>query len=212
CQERLYVRIRTPEQKEKILVAASQLFGTQRFHEVRMDDIAEVAAVGKGTLYRYFQDKEELYRVVLARSSELFLERVTEAVAEVEGLRAQLETLASVVVAYFDERPHLLDLIQRSEVESASEQEFPWHHTRLELTRFVRDLFAAAQERGEASIRNPELAVFMFFGGLRSVIRLGEKPRPRNLARCFVDNLLLGANRQEATERRPAARVQALLR
>lgn len=206
------MRIRTPEQKEKILVAASQLFGTQRFHEVRMDDIADVAAVGKGTLYRYFQDKEELYRAVLARSSELFIQRVIEAVAEVEGLRAQLETLAALIVAYFDEQPHLLDLIQRSEVESASEKEFPWHQTRLELTRFVLGLFAAAQERGQAVIRNPELAVFMFFGGLRSVIRLGEKPRPRNLARCFVDNLLLGADRQARNERRPTARVQALLR
>ena len=34
------MRTRTSEQKEKILAAASQLFGTQRFHEVRMDDIA----------------------------------------------------------------------------------------------------------------------------------------------------------------------------
>jgi AcrR family transcriptional regulator len=208
----VYVRIRTQEQKEKILAAASGLFGTQRFHEVRMDDIADVAAVGKGTLYRYFQDKEQLYFAVLARSSELFIERLTGAAAEVDGLRAQLEVLAASIVAYFDEQPHLLDLIQRSEVESATETEFPWHQTRLQLTRFVRDLFAAAEERGEATIRNPELAVYMFFGGLRAIIRLGQKPRPHNLTRCFVDNLLLGADVQARSERRASARVQALLR
>jgi len=206
------VRTRTQEQKEQILVAASGLFGTQRFHDVRMDDIADLAAVGKGTLYRYFQDKEELYFAVLARSSEMFIERLTAAVAEVEGLRAQLEALAASIVAYFDEQPHLLDLIQRSELESATETEFPWHQTRLRLTHFVRDLFADAEERGEASIRNPELGVYMFFGGLRSVIRLGHKPRPRNLARCYVDNLLLGADVQAGGPQRPSARVQALLR
>jgi AcrR family transcriptional regulator len=206
------VRIRTQEQKEKILAAASGLFGTQRFHDVRMDDIADLAAVGKGTLYRYFQDKEELYFAVLARSSEMFIERLTAAVAEVGGLRAQLEALAASIVAYFDEQPHLLDLIQRSELESATETEFPWHQTRLRLIHFVRDLFADAEERGEASIRNPELAVYMFFGGLRSVIRLGHRPRPRNLARCFVDNLLLGADVQARGPHRPTARVQALLR
>jgi AcrR family transcriptional regulator len=200
------------EQKEKILVAAAQLFGTQRFHEVRMDDIADVAAVGKGTLYRYFQDKEELYFAVLARSSELFIDRVTAAVAEVEGLRAQLEALAVLIVTYFDDQPHLLDLIQRSELESTTEREFPWLQTRLELTRLLFNLFTAATVRGEAKIRNPELAVFMFFGGLRGVIRLGEKPRPRNLARCFVDNLLLGADALERRDRRRADRIQAVLR
>jgi AcrR family transcriptional regulator len=206
------VRTRTLEQKEKILVAAAQLFGTQRFHEVRMDDIADVAAVGKGTLYRYFQDKEQLYFAVLARSSELFIDRVIAAIAEVEGLRAQLETMVTIIVGYFDEQPHLLDLIQRSELESTAEREFPWHETRLELTRLLFNLFTAATVRGEAAIRNPELAVFMFFGGLRGVIRLGSKPRPGNLARCFVDNLLLGADVQAQKVRRPAPRVQALLR
>src|SRR5215831_4739511 len=126
-QEIMHVRIRTSEQKEKILAAAAQLFGTQRFHEVRMDDIADVASVGKGTLYRYFQDKEELYLAVLARSSDQFIERIRDAIEDVDGLRAQLEVLATTLIAYFDEQPHLLDLIQRSEVESTTGIDFPWY-------------------------------------------------------------------------------------
>ena len=61
--------------------AAGQLFGAQRFHEVRMEDIAAEAAVGKGTLYRYFSDKEELYLALLARASEQFVDRVEEAMS-----------------------------------------------------------------------------------------------------------------------------------
>src|SRR5262245_18615534 len=55
------VRTKTPQQADKMLNAAARLFGTQRFHEVRMEDIAAEAAVGKGTIYRYFSDKDELY-------------------------------------------------------------------------------------------------------------------------------------------------------
>src|SRR5262245_28457056 len=139
------VRTKTPEQKEKILAAASRLFGAQRFHEVRMDDIADRAEVGKGTLYRYFQDKEELYLAVLVRSSEQFLERVTEAVAEVEGLRAQLEALVTAIVTYFDDHPHLMDLIQRSELESSMGKAFPWRETRNELFRLIAELFGTAE-------------------------------------------------------------------
>ena len=35
-----------------------------------MEDIADLAEVGKGTLYRYFKDKEELYMALLSRVTE----------------------------------------------------------------------------------------------------------------------------------------------
>lgn len=206
------MRTKTVEKKDKILAAAAQLFGTQRFHQVRMDDIAEIAAVGKGTLYSYFQDKEELYLAVLARSSDQFIERISEAIAAVDGLRAQLEILAATLIAFFDEQPHLLDLIQRSEVESTTGTDFPWYEARLELMRVGTELFAQAKARGEHSIRSPDLAMLLFFGGLRSVIRLGVRPRPRNLARQYVDLFLLGADENQARRSQRPAPAHALLR
>jgi len=54
------VRTKTPQLAGRILDAATRLFASQRFHEVRMDDIAAEADVSKGTLYSYFHDKDEL--------------------------------------------------------------------------------------------------------------------------------------------------------
>ena len=62
------MRTKTAQQADKVLDAAARLFGTQRFHEVRMEDIAAEATVGKGTLYRYFNDKEELFVALLERT------------------------------------------------------------------------------------------------------------------------------------------------
>src|SRR5438105_141374 len=42
------VQIKAPTQAEKIVEAACRLFGTQRFHEVRMDDVAAAAGAGSG--------------------------------------------------------------------------------------------------------------------------------------------------------------------
>ena len=78
-----------------------------------MEDIAAEAEVGKGTLYRYFADKEELYRAMLTRSSERFIDRM-EAIAGGEGTaRERLEALVAAVIEEFDAKPHLLDLIQQ---------------------------------------------------------------------------------------------------
>jgi AcrR family transcriptional regulator len=76
-----------------MLDAAAKLFGTQRFHEVRMEDIALEAVVGKGTLYRYFKDKEELYDALLERASRQLIGRMRKAVEHADRQRDQLDAL-----------------------------------------------------------------------------------------------------------------------
>src|SRR5438445_6353106 len=108
---RISVRTKTPVQAGKILSAAERLFGAQRYHEVRMEDVAAEAEVGKGTLYRYFRDKEELYVALLARASDDFMCKI-EAVLSGDGSpRARLEAVVHAIIEQFDQRPNLLNLI-----------------------------------------------------------------------------------------------------
>src|SRR5262249_22995476 len=154
---RARVRTRTEEQADKILDAAGALFGRLRFHEVRMEDIAADAGVGKGTLYRYFKDKEELYLALLKRSSERFARRVHAAAAAVQGARKRLEAVLAAVLAHFDEQPHLFDLIQRAEVMSTSEADFPWLRVRDEMLRLYTDLLREGNASGEFAVADPDL-------------------------------------------------------
>ena len=59
--------MRLPDDKKRalILATAANLFATQPFHKVRLDDVAAAAGVGKGTLYIYFKSKEDLYFSIL---------------------------------------------------------------------------------------------------------------------------------------------------
>jgi TetR/AcrR family transcriptional regulator, repressor of fatR-cypB operon len=61
------VRRREPEESPKraaILEAALDLFVERGFHGTAVPAIAERAGVGAGTIYRYFQSKEELVNVL----------------------------------------------------------------------------------------------------------------------------------------------------
>jgi AcrR family transcriptional regulator len=49
------------ERRQKILAAATDLFGANSYDSVQMRDVAARAEVGKPTLYRYFPSKEELF-------------------------------------------------------------------------------------------------------------------------------------------------------
>jgi AcrR family transcriptional regulator len=186
------VRTKTPQQADKMLDAAAQLFGAHRFHEVRMEDIAAEAEVGKGTLYRYFSDKEELYLALLERASVQFVTRVQDEVAHADGAPAKLVALVATILAYFDEQPHLIDLIQRAELVRGLGPGSPWQRPRNEIFRLVLELFDSGQRQGEFRVCDPELAMHMLLGGLRTVIRFGPRPRPRDLAQRIVAGQLEG--------------------
>jgi AcrR family transcriptional regulator len=60
------------ERRRTILKAAEDLFLSRRFDQVTLEDVRKKARVGKGTIYGYFRDKEDLYaQVVLSGLDEL---------------------------------------------------------------------------------------------------------------------------------------------
>lgn len=191
------MRTKTPEQADKMLDAAVSLFGRRRFHEVRMDDIAAEAEVGKGTLYRYFADKEELYLALLARSARQYLAMIDAEVANAPSPAMKLRALVAAGFAFFDERPHLGPLIQRAEVTHADS---PWQPARAAFLQHVTVILAAAREAGAFRVADPETAGLLLLGGVRSVYLFGHKPRPRDLADRLVAIWLHGVAASPASE------------
>jgi TetR/AcrR family fatty acid metabolism transcriptional regulator len=175
---------------ERILETAGRLFGARRFHEVRMEDIAAEAEVGKGTLYRYFRDKEELYLALLERSAQQLTARIQAAIAPVEGARARLVALVDTIIGFFDEHPHLLALIQRAEVLRG--ENVPWQRVRDEAVKVTLGLFEEGRKQGDFHVADPGRAAMFLLVGLRSVIRFESPPRPPNLADSIIEHFLNG--------------------
>ncbi len=58
-------------QREELLAAALELFAEKGFHNVSMHEIAQKAEFAVGTLYRFFKDKEDLYKaLIMAKATE----------------------------------------------------------------------------------------------------------------------------------------------
>jgi len=64
------------ESRKRILEAAREVFFLDGFMQANLDEVAEKAGVAKGTLYRYFDSKAELYVAVLALNGAIFLEKM----------------------------------------------------------------------------------------------------------------------------------------
>ncbi len=67
---------RLPEERPKqILDAALAVFAERGLAAARLEDIAKLAGVSKGTIYLYFANKEELFRGVVRSTVIEFIER-----------------------------------------------------------------------------------------------------------------------------------------
>jgi AcrR family transcriptional regulator len=67
------------EVRRRILEAAREVFFRDGFMEANLDEVADGARVAKGTLYRYFENKAQLYVAVLSHRGRVFEQKLQDA-------------------------------------------------------------------------------------------------------------------------------------
>jgi len=67
------------EIRRRILEAAKEIFFRDGFMDANLDEIAELAGVAKGTLYRYFDSKAQIYVAVLSHNGRRFEKKLQDA-------------------------------------------------------------------------------------------------------------------------------------
>jgi AcrR family transcriptional regulator len=68
--------------RRRILDSARDVFFREGFMLANLDEVASQAGVAKGTLYRYFESKADLYVAVLAEKGKSFIEKMQSASRE----------------------------------------------------------------------------------------------------------------------------------
>jgi TetR/AcrR family transcriptional regulator len=83
-------------QRQEMLAAALDLFSQKGYHNVSMHEIASQAEFAIGTLYNFFQNKEDLYRALVLEQCDKFEAAIIQALEkpgdEVEKLRYYVRT------------------------------------------------------------------------------------------------------------------------
>jgi AcrR family transcriptional regulator len=69
------------ETKGLIIRTARRLFGKHGLRKTTVDDIAREARIGKGTIYHYFESKEDIFVAVVEDEVQFLKEEVMKAVA-----------------------------------------------------------------------------------------------------------------------------------
>jgi len=193
-------RTRTEAKRSLILRAATDVFARRGFHDVLTEEIAREAGVGKGTLYRYFPTKNDLYyAAVLGGFDEMDAVLADPGLAD-QPPAATLARLAREVLRIFWIRPSFYMISHRDGRRlRAREQEV--RGRRDALVAFVRETLARGAALGDFRPVDPRIGAELFLGMLRGALlyrQTGDTPGTLSGTICgtFVHGI---AKRKEAS-------------
>jgi len=89
------------QRKMAILKAAQQLFFKKGYQSVSVESIARKAQISKGTVYLYFNSKEEIYAQILLYDIEKFNKEVSDIIDKGESAADVLRKFSDVYVNFF---------------------------------------------------------------------------------------------------------------
>lgn len=103
--------------REQILRAASRLFAKRGFANTDLQDVADALKVGKGTIYRYFPSKRELFQAAVDRVMIGVREKIDAAVLEQADPMDRIGRAICAYLHYFSEHPENVELLIQERAE-----------------------------------------------------------------------------------------------
>jgi AcrR family transcriptional regulator len=160
-------RVKTLSKKQSILEAASRVFSEREFHEALIDDVAAQAGVGKGTIYRYFTTKEDLYFATLLYGLDGLSQALASTLPREASPVRRLERIAREILQFFWYRRELLSLIHADERRFA-QREGGLQKRREAVQRLVQQAILDGIELGEFRGIDTRIGAELFRGMIRA--------------------------------------------
>ncbi|UCE55981.1 MAG: TetR/AcrR family transcriptional regulator [Desulfobacterales bacterium] len=143
------------DKKNRIIKAAASTFAQKGYAGASVADIASQADIGKGTIYEYFDSKEDLFFAVFEWYSEKTGAAATVSISALGGSAAQrLEALNKTLMSLWDEIKDVFALVMEFWAASSStwmRQRFQAAFKQLyhDFRSIVSDLIHDGIKRGE---------------------------------------------------------------
>lgn len=156
--------------KEEIIRAAAELFSQKSYHDVTMDDIAEKVGVAKGTIYLYFDSKENLYLEIMEETYEEIESILEKETAKSDPAPVKLKKVLGLIFKFYLQNLDVLRILSRDETHLIREHYEFTEHWRLRRIKLYEKILEKGVNEGSFKTSNTELTALIIFGLVRSVM------------------------------------------
>jgi TetR/AcrR family transcriptional regulator len=184
------------QRRREILKAARQEFFERGFHRPTVDDVAARAEISKGTIYLYFESKEEILAHLLLEGLELLLKRMEAACDAVLPPPAEstLKALSNAYLDFCQLYPNYFRLIMafdRGRFEEAISNELYQQvlDRSLQGLALLAKTIEAGKESGEFAVEDPWQAAGSVWAALNGVLVLMAHPLRRKMLQSNLNTM-----------------------
>ncbi len=131
--------------RNEMIAAARTIFARKGYAETTLEDVAELAEFGKGTLYNYFPNKEALFSSVLEDVFQGFLTIFQEVLSSELEFEPKMRLLLERSLRYAFSNPEGILLLMRES--HHLRQSNPLMQSKPQLDQMLADTMAAEQKR-----------------------------------------------------------------
>jgi len=181
---------------DEILDAAAGLFAERGYDAADTQELANRVGVGKGTLYRYFPSKRDLFLAAADRVMRRLRERLDSAVQSQHDPLDQVAAAIESFLAFFDEEPRFVELlIQERALFKDREKPTYIEHRDNNMARWeklYRELIVAGRVRDIPVDRITSVISDLVYGTIFTNHLAGRKRTLRRQADDIVDIVFCG--------------------
>ena len=160
------------EKYHRIIQAATKMFAKKGFFQAKVSEIAKEAQVADGTVYIYFDNKDDILISLFEEQMQRVLDNMVTRLSEQDGPVKKLEQFALTHLQLIEENKSMAEIIQ---VELRRSSKFMKEYKNEKFARYldlIDDIIRDGQEKGvfKKSII-PGIAKRAFFGALDEMSR-----------------------------------------
>jgi TetR/AcrR family fatty acid metabolism transcriptional regulator len=156
----------------RIIDAATKVFAKKGFFHAKVSDIAKEAHVADGTIYLYFENKDDILISLFEEQMKVVLENMMEEISKEEDAVKKIEKFALTHLKLIELNKNVAEIIQVELRQSSKFMKEYKNERFLQYLNLIDDIIKEGQEQGV--FKNeiiPGIAKRAFFGALDEMSR-----------------------------------------
>jgi TetR/AcrR family fatty acid metabolism transcriptional regulator len=163
---------RSSDKHRRIIEAAVKVFAKNGFYNSKVSEIARVANVADGTIYLYFQNKDDILIRLFEEEMAAILRKMTDEISRESNPAKKLQRFALVHLKLVEENQELAEIIQ---VETRQSSKFMKEYKNPQFQQYLNLISSIIREGQATGVFRAEVepGVFKraFFGALDEMSR-----------------------------------------
>lgn len=164
----------------RILMAAKDVFESKGFHDAKIAEIAVQADVGKGTVYEYFDSKQNLFEEMILFIMEAGFNHMNRLIDEKDDPIEKLRVIADIETEIIKEHGQLFSVVIERMYSASDELKSKFIETRIYLLDKLQEILEEGIEKKIFKEISSKHFAYIFKGALTQA-NMSENCHPMGL-------------------------------